>query len=270
MTTPKNSEGGQFPYVHSKWEWPPRSVRFTKYGHPNKVAGKKRRAVVWDFHGPVANLDPKLLENINQEHGYQLTEADLLYYYWGCNPELPLSYEEMEQSLVSFAQKCRDGHGYKHLSGQPNIKKVMDRVVAAGYQNEIWTWTWGIRDARPGNKMLGTGISKEGTYELIEQLGLPVSKDQIRFINPHDKAKDMRNEGYLLIVENNFATAMEASQHALAVIVTPELQNQMIPDSDQNVFNRNILRLDQYEDLGDAVIDTLKVLDAEGNLRTRS
>jgi hypothetical protein len=270
MRKPNRSKSGRFSFVHSDWEWPPRSVRFTKFGHPHKVCAQKRRVVVWDFHGPVADLDSKLLEHINKEYGYQLTLDDLLYYYWGCNPGVPLSNEEMENSLVSFAQKCRNGHGYKHISGRPNIKKVMERVVAAGYQNEIWTWTWGIRDARPGNKMLGTGISKEGTYELIEQLGLPVGRDQIRFRNPHEKAKDMYDEDYALIVENNMATAMQAAQHGLAAIVTPELQNEMLPGNEQNVFNRNVLRLDRYEDLADAIIQTLRVLENEGVLKERN
>lgn len=234
--------------------WPP----------ANLLAQKKEfdRKVVFDLHGPILDWTTRFCEFASKLYNREISVSKMRYYCSAYDAEMPITSVEFDRAFREFAHLARGG--YDALTEQPGAIKAIHAIQAAGVKVEIWTFVPGSTDYDTDTLIsYGTGVSQDGTYKLLEKLGLGTAREvrkMVRFIHPEQKAKQMGREHLPLIIEDHPGTAIVQSMcYGGATILVPETYN-------QHLTAPGILRLDNREDLAPAVIGFFEALDEAGCL----
>ncbi len=238
--------------VRSPHPWPPQSVLEPGLHH------LWERTVVFDFHEVCVDWFSKFANFVNQTcPGANIDSAKHRYYVAGYDPNIEMTPDQYRDAFFQFARLARGGYG--DLEPVPGIKDAMERIVKAGIEIEIWTWTPGAADTWKGFNAFSTGIAQQVTATLINKLGLPLDPTrQLRFMHPGAKKWEMAEEHIPLIVEDNPETAVGVGTTlAHAAILVPTSYN-------AGVVAPNVLRLDDRKELAPVVIDFFKKLDEAG------
>lgn len=243
-----------------------RKAKLVPLGWPpaNLLAQKKEfdRKVVFDLHGPIVDWTTRFCQYASAQLDRTISASDMQFYRMAFDAGMPITSTEFEHLFYAFARLARGG--YDALEAQPHAVEAIRAIQAAGIKVEIWTYVPGATDYDSDTLISqGTGIAQEGTYRLLERIGLGTAREvrrMVRFVHPEQKANYMGKEHLPLIVEDHPGTAVVQSMcFGGATILVPEPYN-------CHLTAPGILRLDQREDLAPAVIGFFNALDEAGCL----
>lgn len=231
-----------------------KAAKLVPMGWPpaNLLAQKKEfeRTVVFDLHGPIVDWATRFCEYASNKLGRNIDPAKMRHYCTGYDAGMPITPREFFDLFWSFAGLSVGG--YDTLPAQPGAVDAIHKIQAAGIKVQIWTYVPGATDADSDTFIsLDTGASQEGTWRLLEKIGVGSMREvrrMVRFVHPEHKASQMGKESLPLIVEDHPATAvMHSMAYGGATILVPETYNTKLTAP-------GILRLDNRADLADAVI----------------
>lgn len=229
--------------------WPP----------ANLLAQKREFApkVVFDLHGPILDWTTRFCEFASEMFGRKLDAQKMAFYRMAYDTGMDITPVEFEQAFWAFARLSRGG--YDALPAQPHSVEAFHAIRKAGIDAEIWTYCPGATDAPESQVSLGVGASQEGTYRLLENIGIGNAREVrrlVRFVHPEQKASAMASEHVPLIIEDHPGTAVTNSMiFGSATILVPESFN-------QHLTCPGVLRLEKREDLAEAVISFFDALEA--------
>jgi hypothetical protein len=236
------------------YAWPPVSVLKPGTGH------LWSKTVVFDFHQVVTNWVEQYIKYVNATYARNIDHTKISAYNLQFDPEVDLSPEEHAEAFINFARLSRGGYG--SLKAYPGVREMFRKILDAGIEIQIYTWTPGATDKIPGgDKSHGSGIAQRVTFALMKSLDLGIDvENDVKFMGPGDKKWTMAKKHIPLIVEDNPETAVSVGmcmKHA--VILVPEPQN-------EGLIAPNVLRIQDRKELADVVIDFYKKLDEAGLL----
>jgi len=233
--------------------WPPTSV--TKPADPHF---QWARIVMFDLHGVVFNWEAAFNQFVGAHYGFTFNSTTRAYYDIGRDPSTPISPKQFNEAFLAFARRGVDGYG--DLQPYPGIIEQMEIIASAGIQIMICTYTPGANDVRPdGSQTFQTGIARVVTQELIARhLGHIVGPQNIIYSSTSGKKHLMLDGRVPVIVEDKAATAVDVAESALAAILIPHPYN--------DVKFPNVLRLENSNQLADAVISLFEAIDDNGAL----
>lgn len=233
--------------------WPPKSL--TKPSDPHF---KWARVCMFDLHGVVFDWENAFNHFVGKHYGFTFDTATRQYYDIGRDPTTPINPKQFGEAFQAFARRGVDGYG--ELQPFAGIIEQMELIAAAGIQVVICTYTPGANDVRPdGSATFQTGIARLATQELIaKHLGHIVTPQNIIYSHTGAKKYVMLESRIPVIVEDKAATAVDVAESALGAILIPHPYN--------DVKFPNVLRLENSNQLADAVISLFEAIDDNGAL----
>lgn len=233
--------------------WPPASLT-----SPSDKHFKWARCVMFDLHGVVFDWEAAFSRFVGTHYGFTFDKSTRAYYDIGRDPSTPISPKQFGEAFQAFARRGIDGYG--ELQPYAGIIEQMELIAAAGIQIVICTYTPGANDVRPdGSATFQTGIARVVTQELIQRhLGHIVPQQNIMYSHTGGKKHIMLDARIPLIVEDMASTAVDVAQSALGAVLIPHPYNA--------VTFPNVLRLENSNQLADAVISLFEALDDNGVL----
>jgi len=251
--TKKNKKVVELGAAPTAPNWPPTSVT-----NPADPHFKWARVVMFDLHGVVFDWEAAFNRFVGVHYGFTFNTTTRQYYDIGRDPTTPINPKQFADAFLAFARRGVDGYG--NLQPYAGIIEQMELIAAANIQIMICTYTPGANDVRPdGSQTFQTGIARVVTQELIARhLGHIVPQQNIIYSSTSGKKHLMLDGRIPVIVEDKAATAVDVAESALSAIVIPHPYNA--------VSFPNVLRLENSNQLADAVISLFKAIDDNGAL----
>jgi len=216
------------------------------------------KRLVWDLHGVIVNWIEPFCKFASRVTGRNIDPDKVRYYRAGYDSQIPMSPAEWDTLFTQFARLGKGGYG--DLKPYPGAVEAMQEIAAAGITSEIWTWTPGASEIDFNGKAYGSGIAQGVTLKLIEKLGLPVDKREVRFMSSSVKGANLAHEHYPLLVEDNPTTAVHvATDFGQACLLLPQPYN-------KGLLCPGVTRLEGYSQLAPTVIEFFKQLETAGVL----
>jgi hypothetical protein len=225
-------------------DWPPSSIL-------NPPANFQwSRILLTDLHGVLFDWEGNFAKFAGLR-GLSFNTQTRRFYDIGRDPSQSITPDQFNELFIEFV-RLPDGYGA--LLPNLDVIRQYEMIAKAGIKIIIATYTPGATDLRPDGAMgFQHGIAQRATKALIlKHLGHIVREQDIIFCRPSEKKGLMFEMHCPILVEDHPVTAVDVATSAHAAILLPRSYNE--------VTYQNVLRLENDNQLADAVLTAFGAL----------
>lgn len=218
------------------------------------------RILLTDLHGVGFDWEGNFLKFVQSRTGMTF-ETERKFYEIKRDPAQRITPEHWNELFIEFV---RLPTGYGALTPNPAIIRQYEEIAKAGIKIIVATVTPGASDTRPDFGVMGFhhGIAQRVTKDLIlKHLGHLVKPQDIIFCRHAGEKKELMFDMHCpILVEDHPVTAVDVATNALSAILVPRSYNASVKSV------QNVLRLENDNQLADAVLTAFAALDDRGVL----
>jgi len=211
------------------------------------------RIILSDLHGVFVDWESNFLSFVQKRTGMTFNTTTRTFYEIRHDPSQGITPDQWNELFIEFV---RLPEGYGALEPNPVIIRQFEEIAKAGIKIIIATVTPGATDRRPDFNVMGYhhGIAQRVTKTLIlKHLGHIVKEQDIIFCSHAGEKKYLMFEMHCpILVEDHPVTAVDVATSARSAILVPRSYNK--------VTCQNVLRLEDDNQLADAVLTAFEAL----------